>query len=226
MKLRSEEIKRKVLHIFSGLLIPAAIFYSSLYLSICLPSHWSFPRYEWIILLLGVIAIVQLLIDIIRIKVPAMQTVFYKYFGAFLRSEEKAELTGSTYIFIASFLCAVCFPADIAAIVICLFILGDGVAALVGQSIGRIKIGKKSLEGSLSCFALCLILIYGLFPFTPHLLDKWGGSLSILSAIIISALITIFELFPIKIKSFVINDNLIVPLIAGFAMVLLRRGGI
>jgi dolichol kinase len=101
-----------------------------------------------------------------------------------------------------------------------MFILGDAIAAIVGMSIGRIKIGKKSLEGSLSCFTLCIILMYTAFPFFPGVLDQWGGKIPLLVAIGTSLTITVFELIPLRVsRNLIINDNLAVPVIAGFTMI-------
>jgi dolichol kinase len=108
---------------------------------------------------------------------------------------------------------------QIAFMVLFMFILGDAIAAIVGMSIGRIKIGKKSLEGSLACFTLCMILLYGAFPFFPGILDQWGGKIPLLVAIGTSLAITVFELIPLRVtRNLIINDNLAVPVIAGFTM--------
>jgi dolichol kinase len=108
--------------------------------------------------------------------------------------------------------------------VLTMFVLGDAVAALVGISMGRIKIGKKSLEGSVACFVMCVALCYALFPFVPGLLDSWHGSVPIVVALTTALVITIFELVPLKIlPGLIINDNLAVPVIAGYVMIGLSK---
>ena len=79
--------------------------------------------------------------------------------------------------------------------------------------------GKKSLEGSLACFLSCVALSYGLFPFLPGLLDPWGGTLPLPVVLVTAAVVTVFELVPLRIaRNIVINDNLAVPVIAGYTM--------
>lgn len=123
-------------------------------------------------------------------------------------------------------LCSVIFwnYPHISFMVLSMFILGDAIAAIVGLSIGRIKIGKKSLEGSLACFFLCMALFYGVFPYLPGILESWGGKVNIIIALATSLSVTIFELIPLKITpKTVINDNLAVPVISGFVMLGLSK---
>ena len=215
MKLRKEEIARKLLHLFA-LLMPIGIFY--------IP-RWSLPPF----LPAGILAFLlvgSIIVESLRFRVPAIQKVFFTLFGSMLREEESAKTTGSTYVVGAALLCAVLFnkTPHISFMVLTLFILGDAVAALVGISMGRIKIGKKSLEGSAACFLLCMVLFYGVFPFVPGLLEPWGNRIPAVMAIVISFTITIFELIPLKITPrFVINDNLAVPVIAGYTMLGLSK---
>ncbi len=226
MKLAREEIGRKILHIFSGTLIPGGIFYIPLWV----------PRFDWLptppdpriypALILGVLTVIFVGIDLIRLHVPAISKMFLASFGSMLRKEESHKLTGATYIFASGFICSLLFmnQRHIAAIVLSTFIWGDAVAALVGQSIGKIKIGKKSLEGSLACFILCLVMYYGLFPLAPELLESWGGLPPISLALLGSFAVTIMELFPVKVGStFELNDNLTVPVVTGILLVGVQR---
>jgi dolichol kinase len=215
MGLRKEEITRKLLHLFA-LLMPIGIFY--------LP-RWSIPEY----VPAGVLAFLlsgSMIVETLRFKVPAVQKIFFKFFGSMLREEESKRTTGSTYVIGAALLCAILFRESphISFMVLSLFILGDAIAAIVGLSMGRIKIGKKSLEGSLSCFLLCIILFYAVFPIVPGLLDIWNGKLPFVLVLTTSFAITIFELIPLRItKNFTINDNLAVPVIAGYIMLGLSK---
>jgi dolichol kinase len=208
MALRKEEIARKLLHLFA-LLMPTGIFYIPKF---NLP--WYIPTIALGALLLG-----SVVIEFLRFKHPAIQKMFFKFFGSMLREEESFKTTGSTYVIGAALLCSIIFykHPHISFIVLSLFILGDAIAAIVGLSIGKIKIfGKKSLEGSVACFLLCLILFYGAFPFVPGLFDAWNGKPPVLLAFITALSITLFELIPLKVTAkLVINDNLAVPVIAG-----------
>jgi dolichol kinase len=148
-----------------------------------------------------------------------VQKLFFSTVGGMLRKEESKSLTGATWIFISAFLCALLFRDDphIAFMALSMFILGDAIAAVVGLSMGRIKIGKKSLEGALANFFLSLVLMTVVFPSLPQLLSSWNGVMPMAIAVVAALSTTLFELFPIRLGSkVVINDNLIVPIITGF----------
>lgn len=212
MDLTKEEINRKLLHIFSGTLIPAGIFYIPL-----LDDYSSLtPVVVLLFLTLG-----SLFLEFLRFNNLAVQKLFARLGSSVLRSSEKRTMTGATYIFASAFICSVIFYQDpqISFIALSLFILGDAVAALVGIRFGRIRIGKKSLEGSAACFCLGLFLFFFVYPHLPLLLDRWNGSVSLPLILIASFTNTFFELFPIRLsRKFIINDNLSVPLITGMVM--------
>ena len=108
----------------------------------------------------------------------------------------------------------------VVAMALSMFIWGDAVAALVGQSIGRTRIGKKSLEGSIGCFVLCLCVCFLLYPHVPLLLDAWAGRIPLPIVLVAAFTTTVFELVPFRMgKSLIVNDNLVVPVITGLVMV-------
>ena len=208
--LPKEEIQRKLLHLFA-LLMPAGIHY--------------FPKFglQWWVatLILGLLLAGSIVIERLRQASPAVQELFYKFVGSMLRKEEKHATTGSTWVIGAAFVCSIVFRNDtwVAFVVLTLFVLGDAVAALVGMSMGRIKIGKKSLEGSAACFTLCMLFFVAVFPFVPGLFGPCGGRIPFWVALVTSFTITIFELVPLRISpKIIINDNLAVPVIAGFVL--------
>lgn len=211
MPLTKEEVNRKLLHILSGTMIPAGIFY--------------FPMIEgsnkWVpVIILAALAAGSVLLEYLRFNNKVIQKLFMSLGSSMLRSHEDRSVTGATYIFLSALICSIVFicTPSISFMVISLFILGDAIAAIVGISIGRIKIGKKSLEGSVACFVLGLIMFFFVFPHVPLLLKSWGGKVPLPLIFIASFLNTIFELFPIKLGKMEINDNLSVPVINGLAM--------
>jgi dolichol kinase len=209
-RLSREEVTRKLLHLIA-LVMPLGIFY--------LP-RWSFPRSIAPIFLTALFA-GSVLIEMGRFGSPAVQRAFFRFFGWLLRKEERFKIAGSTWVMGAAALCSILFfnATYVSCVALSLFVIGDAAAALVGISMGRIKIGKKSLEGSLACFLSCIALSYGLFPFLPGLLNRWGGTLPFSLVLVTAAVVTVFELVPLRITpNIAINDNLAVPVIAGYAM--------
>jgi dolichol kinase len=215
VRLTSQEIGRKLLHLFA-LLMPIGIFYAP---ALHLPK-------ALVPVLLGSLFVASVIVEFIRFRMPSVQKVFFAMFGSMLRKEESFKVTGSTWIIGAGFLCSLLFSESphISFIVLTLFVLGDAAAALVGISIGRIRIGKKSLEGSLACFATCTGVFIVILPFAPGVLEPWGGKTPLLIAFVTALVITVFELVPLKIApKLIINDNLAVPIIAGYVIMLLEK---
>ena len=210
MPLPKEEIARKLLHLFA-LTMPAGIYYIPQW-----TGSWLVPSVILAVLFSG-----SVIIENLRRKSPAVQKLFYRVAGSMLRKEEKHVVTGSTWVIGAALICSIIFRKEpyIALLVLTVFILGDAVAALVGMSMGRIKIGKKSLEGSLACFVLCMIFFMAVFPLIPGLLQPSDGHIPIGVAVATSLAVTVFELIPLRVTpKLTINDNLAVPVIAGLLL--------
>lgn len=176
---------------FSSLAIPAGIYF--------LPLRVSRP-------LLLALALATLSADVIRLHVPLVRKVFYFAFGRLLRDHERFNLLGSTYLLLSALICVFAFPRTIAAVSVADLVVGDTMAALVGRRWGRIRILDKTLEGSLACLGSCL-LIGWIIP---------GHQLSWIQIGVGSVVATLFELLPIP-----LDDNMRIPLAAGFAMTLL-----
>jgi dolichol kinase len=216
MRLPKEEIHRKLLHLVA-LLMPIGIMYGP---------DWSFPHHFMPVLLFVLFAL-SMIVEVFRFRNSFIQKIFLNAFGSMMRKEERCcKISGSTWIIGAAFLCSILFHRhrSISFMALTLFIIGDAAAALVGIRFGRIKIGKKSLEGSLACFGICTVLLVGVFPVVPGLLNAWGGRAPLLLSLAVSLVITLFELVPLRFsRGLTINDNIAVPVIAGYTMMLLER---
>lgn len=204
----SEEVYRKLLHGFA-MVLPLGVFYG--------PSIFAVERSFFLFLSLGML-LYSLLTEFIRFRYPPFGRWFFATFGSMLREEEKIQISGATYMAGATFLCAwLSTISEIFAacsfLSLTLFILGDAAAALAGKSIGRIRVGKKTLEGAIACFLLCMVLAYWVFPKFPRFLDAWGGELSLIHAIVIGSSVAVLELFPVKLGHLKLNDNLYVPVL-------------
>jgi glycerol-3-phosphate acyltransferase PlsY len=191
--LLASELKRKAIHLAS-LVIPVGYYVS--------PDAW---HRDWERALLASV-ILSLAIEVFRLNHPRTRNLFRHFFGELIRNHEEASLLGSTYLLIACLLSIHLFPKPIAVLALCFLIVGDTVAAIVGKSVGRIKIFGKTLEGSLACLAIC----FGITLFLPEV----PFHVAIVGAIVA----TIFELLPIP-----LDDNFRIPLSAGFAMELFLK---
>ena len=156
----------------------------------------------------GSIFLTVLLIDIFRIFNKSVNDIFCKYLKFTIRENEKKGFTGSTYFMCGTFFTILLFPRDIAIVSLCVLVISDTCASVVGISIGRVKIvGSKSLEGTLAFFISALTVSYFgwvYFGLLPYLL------------FISSFVTTIMELFNKQLKC---DDNILIPI--GFASVYL-----
>jgi len=185
------ELARKAIH-FSSLAIPIGLYY--------LPSDLGRS------VILGV-ALFMLTVDVVRLQVPPVRTVFYFFFGRVVRDHERFNLLGSTYLLLAALICNYAFAKNVAVAGLAFLVVGDTVAALVGRRWGRIRILDKSLEGSLACLVSCLLVGW--------LIRIGSGELSAPMVWVGAFTATLIELLPIP-----LDDNMRIPLAAGFAMTL------
>jgi len=203
--LTKEEFNRKLLHVLA-LVIPVGIYYG--------PTYFEVDRI-WASALIFSIMLFAFLIEFLRFKKDPFGNWFLRLFGSMMRKEEKCKLTGATYLIAGSAICSLVSlnegAAACAFLSLTLFILGDAAAALVGKAFGRVKVGGKTLEGSIGCFLLCAILGVFVLPMLPGFLDDLGGEWSLLYVLALSLTITLLELIPLKVLGIVINDNLYVP---------------
>lgn len=182
------EAWRKAVHV-STVVLPAWIYFAPW------PWTWRGP----LLAFLGVLAV-----DAARIVRPEFGRRFAARLGPYLREHESRGLVSVHALTGAALLLAAVAPPAIAATALLYLVVGDAAAALVGSRFGRHRLGRKSLEGSLACFAACLAAGAGLLPGRPTAVV--GGAL-------VAALA---EALP-----WPVDDNWSVPLLGAAALVLL-----
>ncbi len=142
--------------------------------------------------------------DLIRLKNLPGTSFINKLIGPMLRDHESLDLSGASYILSGAVLTILFFEKTVALAAIGFIVLGDIAAALVGRKYGRIKIGDKTLEGSLTFFGVCILVAL--------LVPDLSFGIGIVGALVA----TIIEAMTLP-----VDDNLIVPVIAGLAMQIL-----
>ena len=164
---------------------------------------------------MAVAAFILLLVDFLRLRLTSVKSVFIVLFGSMLRRKELSTLTGASYLMLASLVCLLIFGMGPEGRVSGVFIaamgflaLGDTAAAIVGLSIGRVRIFRKTLEGTLAGLLVCLGVAW-LVSILPGLDFPLGiGILGAVSASVVEAL-------PIE-----VNDNVVIPLLSGMVMMI------
>jgi dolichol kinase len=189
----SQERKRKLIHLGSSV-IPVG--------------YWIAGR-ETAIVTLFVMTVVMLLVELSRMKTVWGRRLYQRFFGSVTRPSEAHRPTGGTYVFLGYLLTAILFPPVVALPAMFFMSIGDTAAAVVGQRFGRIPIGGKTLEGTLACFFVCLLIA---IPTELTLLVTVAGP----------AAAAVAELIPWP----YLNDNIAIPVFSAGAMTLLMTAGL
>jgi len=186
----SSPMKRGLFHTFAGLSIPiAALFLSQMVMLISV----------------GVVTLIFLLIEVLRLQNPAVNRLFLLILKAIVREEETSRLTGASYMLTASLIAISVFQTDIAVLALTFLAVGDPLATIIGKRWGRKRLFGKTLEGDLACLVSCIAVG---FVFQQVGVDvPWPTILlGALSATVAQAV------------SLPINDNLTIPLFSGLIM--------
>lgn len=160
-----------------------------------------------------------LIVDFLRLRLNPFKDVFIVLFGSLLRRRELASLTGGSYLMLAALVCMLVFgsgflgttPSEGRGVFIAavsFLAIGDTVAAIVGLSLGRIRIFRKSLEGTLAGLAACSGCAWVVSMLPGLDLPLSVGILGAVSASVVEAL-------PIE-----VNDNVVVPVLSGTVMMI------
>lgn len=184
-----KELLRKAIHL-SSLWIPAAIYFmpkivlipilSVILIGNIILEYGNFKKYSWARKSFGVL--------------------FFRTLRNKEMSRENFQFTGAIYVLTSAILCLCLFGKEIATIALTVMLICDSAAALIGRSVGKIKIYKnKTLEGTMAFLILALIinlLFIHIYPF---------GIKSVIACVIA----TLAEVYEDKIE---IDDNLSVPI--------------
>ncbi|MBS3124359.1 hypothetical protein J4437_07070 [Candidatus Woesearchaeota archaeon] len=194
--LTKQEVGRQILHIIIGLIL-LGLYY--------------FEIISPLFIFLGII--VGLLCSIIskRVSLP----IFSFFLKHFEREEQKKSFPGRgmIFFFIGTLLCIQLFDKDIAMAALMVLTMGDSVSHLFGERFGQTKNifngkSKKLLEGTLAGTVAGFL---GAVFFV-----------SIPEAFLGSLIAMIAEVIKIDLNDHTLDDNLVVPLVAGTVMLLVR----
>jgi dolichol kinase len=188
------ELQRKMIHL-SSITIPI--------LAIFLPK----ATMLWLLVPVTLLGVV---IELLRVRVDAVDRVIQRYFGAMLRSHEKAggmaKVSGATWVLLSATICVLIFPRVVTVAGFSVLIISDTVAALFGRRFGRHRFLEKSVEGS-SAFvvsAIIVVLVVAAIFSAPWQFIVAGSVAAVVSAVV--------EAMSYGVN---IDDNLTIPLSFG-----------
>lgn len=144
-------------------------------------------------------------IETTRLYLPGINRMFISCFGILMRSEERDNPTGTLYYLLGALIALLLFPKEIVLFSMTVLAVGDPSAYIVGYNFGRLRIGKKSMEGSLAFWAASVI--------AGFLLHRLWINLSVTDIVTGGLTGAVIELIPVR-----INDNLTIPVITSAAL--------
>ena len=157
------------------------------------------------VFLIGSLFLVTILVEALRLTVPAINRVFVGLVGPMLKDLEVRRPTGVGYFLGGTLTCLLLFDLEVTLASLVILSVGDPAAAVVGQRWGQIRIGEKTLEGMAGFFVGAMVSGVILRGFWP------GLSLPVFAAGAFTG--AVVECLPLK-----IDDNLILPPAAALAM--------
>lgn len=182
--------------------------------SLLVPLSYYYLDRNVLLIILLIFSVSMVLTDIVRRHYHGFGRLYDKHLKDILRNHEKDKdnifLTGGTFIVISFFLCVLLFQKEISILSMMIIVVCDTAAAIIGMTLGKHKIGSKTLEGSISFFVTAVILFF--------LVIKPGNVHVIYLGIISVILTTVFELLPLK-----IDDNISIPLFFGIIYSVLTK---
>ena len=160
---------------------------------------------EVMIAITGTLTGITIVLELSRRRFPWLNEWFMSQTSVLLKESESSRVLGSTYMAAASLLVFLFFDKEVAILALMYIAVGDPLAGVVGKRYGRVRIGSKSVEGTVA-FAVgagavgCVLVAVGLD--VPYWVALGGAG--------VGALV---ELLPSP-----IDDNLTVPAVSGAVM--------
>ena len=161
--------------------------------SIGIPALYIFLSRETMLWLLVPATILSVGVELIRLRVPAVERALRSVFGPIMREHElaegKAKLSGASWVLLSATLCIFIFPKVITIAGFTILIISDTAAALFGRKYGRHKFLEKSVEGSSAFFVTAFIVVLVVNAiFAGPWMFVWVGAIGALVATAAEAL--------------------------------------
>jgi diacylglycerol kinase (CTP) len=155
------------------------------------------------------IGLVALLVDLIRLRVPAANQAVIKLMGPFMRKSEVSGPSGMPF-FALGCACALYFASPkVGYLAIMFLVFSDPIASAVGIRFGKSKIVEgKSFEGSLACFLVCYFLSLG------YCLQYNDGTWNLVAFSLIAGFIGAVS----ELLSIYIDDNFTIPVVSAIGI--------
>jgi len=154
------------------------------------------PPWATAVVLLSLLTLGAFALDVVRFTVPDVNRLFFRVLRPLASPREATGIASSTWYLVGCTLAVVAFPRDIAVAAILVLALADPAASWVGRRWGQRRVGTGTFLGTGVFVAVATAV---LFPFV-------GVPIALLVAVGTAG---------VEILPWPLDDNLVVPLVAG-----------
>ena len=147
--------------------------------------------------ILGVLLAIAVTLDFVRLRMPAANHTFFRFFRHVASPREAGGIASSTWFVLGALLCHGIFPPAYAAAGLVVLALADPSASVVGRLWGTIPLGKGSVQGTGVFVLVAWAVLFALLGQPLHV-----GAVAVGVALM--------EIVP-----GLVDDNLVVPLATG-----------
>lgn len=144
-----------------------------------------------------------LLFEYYRLSNSNFGDLVHKYLHRLFKEDERSRINSSITFVTGCYIAILYFDKSIAIPAMFILNLADPIACIIGTKWGRVRIGQKTLEGSLAFFLISFVILFLSFNFKTAL-----------SASLLCAITELIIRTPI-------DDNLVLPPISGLYIYLM-----
>lgn len=112
------------------------------------------------VLLLSALLVVGVTIDVVRLRAPKLNALFFRAFSRLASPREADHFSSSTWYLTGALLTWAIFPAPIATAAILVLALADPSASVLGRLVGRRRVGTGTVEGLLVFYAVASAVLW------------------------------------------------------------------
>lgn len=191
------EIRRKIIHS----------------LSVFIPLSYILIEKEVMLIALLPFLLLAAILELMRKKEGLVKQFFEMYFNKMMRSFEldNSSVSGATLLLLGIYFSILLFEKEIAIILLPAFIIADMFAAIIGIN-GKLKLFKKSFEGTAAFFVFSFFITY-------YLSDLLHFNISAYIVFIVSFIGAFIE----NLTKGIVNDNISVPISMGIIITFLMK---
>lgn len=173
---------RRLLHALSGILLA------------WLPAAAGLSR-PAVVGLLGGFLLLLLAADVVRLRAPRVNALFFSLFPSMASPREEERLASSTWYVLGALIVYALFPSHVAAPAILVLALADPAASVLGRLLPSRALGKGTIGGSVVFLLVTMAVL--------------GPAVGWVAALVVALGVTLVEVLP-----WPLDDNLTVPVAA------------